>query len=433
MREVLEVVSLENLHELKFPAPVRLVFPSPKRGGPSLSSIRVEVAQLGRVRFSGTANKTFADIDPALLCEQPIVALDTIVRSDAAGLERMLLSVLPYVDEIVIGVDGRSDKETLRVAQGYADCVYVFEAADIKMSEEMWNANRIDFAAARNLGRSRVHSPWTLVVDSDEFLQVNPEIDVRGLVADASPLNGCFFPMVRMLGDKGQVTFESRDHQRLARTRYRWVQPSHNQLVCTDSLPPIPIDITIVSDTSIRTQAEQARRDSQRDVGIEELTEAAAQGSLNALFHLAKHRAGKGELEAAAKLAEDFRLRVEPNGPLSWQRQWAALAVAFNYYNADVFDEANRWAVRALLDGPSIPAFCLLGDIAEDEGDLERALSWFECACAVTDKLNISWPGLTETRWGRLAALRHATSSPEATVQALAMKEAAAREDEAAG
>jgi hypothetical protein len=403
---ILEVVDLDKLRPLDLPAPIRLVFLSPKRGGPALSAIREALSKKGQLRFSATATRTFVDVtseEP----EAPLIALDTIVRDDAAGLERMLFSVIPHVDEIVLGVDGRSDKETLKVAQQYADCVYVFEAIDIGMRPEDWAptaANprgKIDFAAARNIGRSRVQAPWALVLDSDEYLIAE---DFRDAVKNARPSQGAFFINV-VMADTGVRQFVSRDHQRLARTGYVWSGAKDNQLDCKGSESPAALPVEILHDTRLR--ADQDQRDAQREAATEDLVARAERGDLNALFHLAKHRiGGSTAIEEAVRLTEDFRLRVEPNSPIAFQRQWVALGLAFRFYNEDNHHEANRWACRVLLDGPSIAAFCLLGDVAECEGDLERACNWYEAACAVIDTRGITWPGFSELRWGRLVALR---------------------------
>lgn len=424
-RRILEVLTLDKIEDVTFPEPVRLVFLPSDRGGPAVAAVRAALSPQGRLRLSmPSSGRLFADLDPGLP-EEPVLALDTIVRNDAAGLERMLRSVLPHVDEIVLGVDGRSDKATLRVAQAYGDCVFVFEGADVGLSAEDWAPSetnprgKIDFAAARNLGRSRVRAPWTLVIDSDEYLET--AVDLRKIVAEAPPELGTFAPLVRIM-ERGQSIFETSDHQRLALAKYRWTEAVHNQLVCQASTPPPKIDAVIVSDTSLRDEDEQAAREAQRDVGVGSLEEAAKAGNLNAYFHLAKHSINKSSLVEAVRLVEDFRLRCEPNSILGWKRQWLALGLAFRFYNSENdFQEANRWAVRVLLDGPSIAAFCLLGDIAEDEGDLLRAQSWYECACSVTDNTNLAWPRLTNLRWGRLAGLRVALASPEATAHALAL------------
>src|SRR4051812_27314127 len=83
--------------------PTRFVIANPRRGGPALALVRAALAPRGRLRFSGTPAKIFADLDPGPP-ETPLIAFDTIARSDADGLERAILSALPHVDQICIGV-----------------------------------------------------------------------------------------------------------------------------------------------------------------------------------------------------------------------------------------------------------------------------------------------------------------------------------------
>ena len=71
------------------------------------------------------------------------------------------------------------------------------------------------------------------------------------------------------------------------------------------------------------------------------------------------------------------------------------------------------WALRALLDGPRIVAFCLLGDLAEEQGDLLRARGWYEAACAITTQEKaIDWSGVTAMRCGRLEGIKAALKDP---------------------
>jgi hypothetical protein len=405
-RQVIEPQTLEEVAVVPFENPVRLVFTNPKRGGPTVAAIRQALAPKGKLRLSGTPARVFADLDPGS-SEPLLIALDTIVRSDAAGLERMLLSVLGHVDEIVLGVDARSDEETLAVAWAYADTVHRFDAPNLGLSSADWDANKIDFAAARNIGRAKVKSRWCLVIDSDEYL--DHAEDLRAVAAKADPNIGGFKISLRM----GQFEMTD-DVQRFALTQHVWTSSTHNQLRYTH---PIGVaDALVVCDGSLRSAERTAERNLQRDKGIENLIEEAAQGNIIALFHLAKHRAGVGDVAEAVKLAEDYRLRIEPHSILSEERVWVALTLAFRYYNEDNLPEADRWAVRALLDGPCMAAFCLLGDIAEDQGDLQRAKGWYEAACAITTVSRIGWPGLTELREGRLVGIRRALNgSPPAT------------------
>ena len=401
-REIVEREDLEGLDDVPLPAPVRFVFLSPRRGGPALPLIRAVLAPRGRLRLSGTSGRIFADLDPGP--EEPLViALDTIVRSDAAGLERMILTVLPHVDEIVLGVDGRSDQETLQVAQAYGDCVFVFEAPDVGLDEEAWAANRIHFANARNLGRAKVRSPWSLVIDSDEYIE-----SVGDLRADIAK-----YPSAEHMAcevSSGGVTVRD-DRQRIGRSVLRWTSSSHNQLMSQTGAFG-ESDLHIREDKTLRSREEDARRDRQRDAGIEELIGEAGKGNIAALLHLAKHRAGVGDIEEAVKLVQDYRFRIEPHSILADQRALVALTLAFRFYNEDNNEQSEVWALRALLDGPSVVAFCLLGDLAEEQGDLLRARGWYEAACAITEETAVDWSGVTSLRWGRLEGIKAALKDP---------------------
>lgn len=404
-RTVVEVERIEGFADIELPEPARFVFLSPSRGGPAVSLIRATLAPRGRLRLSGTGGRIFADFDPGVPTKA-LIALDTIVRSDAAGLERMLLSALPHVDEIVLGVDGRSDTETMLVAQRYADAFYVFEAADVRLTAEEWKADKIHFANARNLGRARVHAPWTLVVDADEY--VGPAGDLRAAVESVSAN-----PNAEHLAC---VVFSSglrldNDRQRLTRTELRWTSASHNQLMIKTGIG-VPVELHIIEDKKLRTFAENTRRNVQREAGIEELVGEAGKGNIAALLHLAKHRAGTGDTAEAVKLVEDYRLRIEPHSILADERALTALALAFRFYHEDNLAQAELWALRALLDGPRVVAFCLLGDIAEEQGDLRRACGWYEAACSQTQSANLDWPGITEMRQGRLEGIRMALIDP---------------------
>lgn len=387
----------QHLREIAGPA--RFIFVNPRRGGPRLSELRALFTRRGlHFRFSGTLARIFVDVDAVPLAA-PLVALDSIARSDARGLERVLLSALPHVDEIVLGIDGRSDDETVQVAEAYADVVWRFQAVDIGLSDEEWANNKIHFANARNLGRQRVKAPWALFLDSDEYL-ARPA-DFREKVRTADKV-GAFGIRVRV------ATFEQHDHQRLARTEYRWWSASHNQLAITGDIENL--DALIVHDTSLRAETEITRRTQQRESGIEDLEKAAAEGQLPALFHVAKHKLGARDPKAI-DIIQDYRFKAEPHGPLADERAYLALLAAIKFYEDDDFTNAELWCLRAMLDGPYVDAMCLLGDIAEDQGDLALARAWYEAACAVPETHKLRFATIADLRWGRRDGIRLALAS----------------------
>ncbi len=77
-----------------------------------------------------------------------------------------------------------------------------------------------------------------------------------------------------------------------------------------------------------------------------------------------------------------FRKRIAPRTHHSDERQHLAYCQAVKLQAAGQFELAETWALRALHDGPSRPAFALLGDICEETADLENARRWYLMAVA---------------------------------------------------
>lgn len=382
--------------------PARFTVPLPTKAGYFLRDLREACAAHGRTLFRPWADETtlfglevHIDNVPA---PPAIIALNMIVRDDVVGLERAIISAVDQVDEIVIAVDGRSGPDTARVAAAYADHVVVFTADMIELLDEDWNNNRIHFANARNVGRERVHAPWTLVLDADEYLTC--PIDLRASVRALDPAVGGVTIAI------GSAAFSHRDAQRLALTRFRFYSAMHNQLPIEGGTADAPEDVLISHDVNIRPVDEIQRRVAQRDHGIEALVAEARKGDLSALFHVAKHYIAT-DLERGLIYAEQYRMQTEIHGPLAGERAWLALGIVAQYVVLEDVLRAEQWALRALFDGPRVEAFVYLGEIAEEAGDLRRALAWFECACAVDmPPETFAIHGLIETRFERRDEVR---------------------------
>lgn len=364
---------------------VEFTLPCPSAETYSLPTLRTLCERHGLTRFRAQivagAVSLHVTVDTTRLAVPPLVALSMLVRDDTAGFERAMLTALSQVDEIVVSVDGRSRPETLAMAHAYADTVVVFGAADIEATEEEWLADRIHFAHARNISRKRVRAPWAFVVDADEVVRVAEGFDMREFLQTLDASYGAV--SIAM----GAGEFSHRDPQRLARSAFLYSSSMHNQLPIQGKRAEFAnTQLHIAHDVSLRPVSDNERRKRQRDVGIEDLVREGRKGDLPALFHAAKHFMGYLNAERGVPLVEYYRLRTEIHGAYSVERIWLALSVAAFYLHAPGevdLRKAEQWAVRALLDGPRLEAFTMLGDIAEEEGDLHRARLWYECACAI--------------------------------------------------
>ncbi len=86
------------------------------------------------------------------------VSLCMIVLDEAETLQRAIESVLPVVDEIVIGVDDRTSDDSETIAEGFPGKVLRFRWED-------------DFSAARNQMLSHCTGDWVLILDGHEVLR----------------------------------------------------------------------------------------------------------------------------------------------------------------------------------------------------------------------------------------------------------------------
>lgn len=330
-----------------------------------------------------------------------LLTLDMIVRSDVAGLERAIKSARPYVDRVIVGIDGRSDAETWVIAQRLADEVWTFDAENIGLSADAWAVDKINFAAARNLGRARVKTPWTLVIDSDEFLEC--AVDLRAFVRSLPEEVGAVALPVHLGHDS--VTL---DHQRIARSEFRWRAHTHNQLVIPEHLQyTVYQEAHVFQQLDLRSQAEQDRRHKQRDAAVEDLRTDAKAGDLAALYHVAKH-AVHARAEDYVELVNDFRLSTEVHGPAAKERRQLAILVACSFFDKKDYATAETWMVNALMDGPSLEVFYLLGDIADLCGRKRDALAWHEIACVTPPSEEFGIPELLTKRFQRRDELRSA-------------------------
>lgn len=132
----------------------------------------------------------------------------------------------------------------------------------------------------------------------------------------------------------------------------------------------------------------------------------AKRASVSRLITQAETAIVGGDLENAAAIVTRFR-QVAGSG-LADERAGLALGLAAAHYNVSDLDNAKVWATRCLLDGPNFGAMCLLGDIAEEQQDLEGALGWYSGATALPAKVS-RYRGLVTTgddAAGRLEELR---------------------------
>ncbi|MEJ6008277.1 glycosyltransferase [Paucibacter sp. AS339] len=130
------------------------------------------------------------------------VCLVVIARDEAAHIERLLRSVEPWVDEMLV-LDTGSVDATPAIAQACGARLEHFSWCD-------------DFSAARNAALAAAAADWHLVLDADEWL-----IEGGGLLRSLKQLRPNFVGSIELMDqfDDGEI--------RHARSRLSRVLPGH--------------------------------------------------------------------------------------------------------------------------------------------------------------------------------------------------------------
>ena len=319
------------------------------------------------------------------------VTLAMIARDDPEGLTRAIISALPHVDQIIIGVDGRSDEWTFKTALTWADEVVSFDAEDIGMSVADWEADKIDFAAARNFVTRRVTTPWVLTLDTDEMLDKVPATLRRHLYDTAEDIDTT---PVTVDDGSGNTAVDS---QRIVRSHLRWSNPTHNRLNIKRR-GENALGVHIVQDRSVRSPKRNAARDAQRSAAMADMQVKANLDDLWAMFHVIKDLYGKDKLVEGRKFLKRYIDLTDPHGPQTEGRSYACIVAAAAYYRGGHVEEAEYWATAALRDGPRIEAFLLLGGMAEDAGRHYQAMGWYQAASVCPPLWHHRWPEVVATR-----------------------------------
>lgn len=299
-----------------------------------------------------------------------MISLCMIVRDESEVLARCLESAAGIADEIVI-VDTGSTDETVRIARSFGARVDFFQWID-------------DFSAARNRSFELATCPYILWLDADDVilpadreklleLKTKLDRDVYFLRYDRShdELGNCLCSLYR---------------ERLVRNtpRIRWQFPVHESLTLDSGVTTEVVDAAITH----RPTAQGLRRDAGRNIRILERALAepayATVPLLSFLLGVEYQAAGRA-LEALALYERSSALPGGWPDPVWGWQQLALCHFELSFRDAERAAAHRARARLAAQEGGSLdprraePCF-LLGQIAEAEGDLEEAVSWYERA-----------------------------------------------------
>jgi glycosyltransferase involved in cell wall biosynthesis len=231
----------------------------------------------------------------SILNQNSNLTLVMIVKNEAKGLERAILSTRGLVRDIIIAIDNQTTDETEIIAKKYATEIKHFDFKD-------------DFSAARNFAQENVKTDWILFLDGHEYIKQAPELtsllksDSDGLLCTIEMETGAQFKNPRIF--RKEVKFSGPIHEQ---QQCKKLQPAYNIIIKHDRLAS-------QSKESVEEREQQRNRQMPEIMG--KLLKANKKNT-RASFHLYLYYAGRQKLSEAKQTKKLF-LKYSKNKGDRW-------------------------------------------------------------------------------------------------------------------
>jgi hypothetical protein len=290
------------------------------------------------------------------------------VRNEAADLGRTLASFRGVADEIVIGVDPRTDDNTREVARKYAEVVFDLEAPQGPPGEER-SQKGVHFAWIRNQCIDRCSGDWIMMSEGHEHLDQGQDVL---LALHTLPPYVKVGLVLRRLGTQqwGFPWLFKKD------PTIRFIRHTHNSLDYPDGTGVVKLRgvVTVHDRVHERDAARAAQRKTQNRASL--LEDWLKRESTNSLYYLGAEWRGF-DPQKSREYFEEF-LRVSRNGP---QRYQARMELAHSYAR---YGEISRLKDHLYActgeDWSRVEHFIWLGDLAFEAQQYEEAHRFYRWA-----------------------------------------------------
>jgi glycosyltransferase involved in cell wall biosynthesis/tetratricopeptide (TPR) repeat protein len=284
-----------------------------------------------------------------------------IVRNEGQTLERCLSSVAPFVDEIVIGLAGKSTDDTEAIARKFTDQVF-----DI-----IW---KDDFSYARNLVLDRVTGDYFLWLDGDDIISGAEKFPSY---IERYPDVGAFHVGWDFAQDEhgNSVTYLIRERLVRMDLGWHWNGRVHEALITEQ-----PHSAHLIEDIVVKhdLKAHQDRRGTRNlDLLYKDLEETEPNPPQRLLLYLGNENASRGNFKEAL---------------LHWRRfmagaRWDEETYQIAHKIADVYramgdlDRAEQADFEAIKIAPHWPdAYFGLAQTAYERGRWQEVVEWTKAA-----------------------------------------------------
>jgi hypothetical protein len=359
-------------------------------------AVRGALATIGERRTDAARLAALRDPEPELQAlrdrflaiaaagrRRPTLSLCMTVANEAPTLEAAIRSVAAVVDEIVIGVDAKSQDETAAIAQRYATRTFVFD-----------ETSPPDFPRMRNRAMELVDTDWALVLDGHEWIQHADRI--RGALETTAwsiEIETLYEPDERRI--PGLIFPFPRIHRRIVRFGGA---PAHEEVTTPADRRETRRDIKVWHERK-PGHAADTRGAEKCGAELARLRDAwEIRGDRRALFYLANGLRDAGQFDEAAASYEEY-LRAPNFADEAWQ---ARLYLARCHVARRDLIAARKQFEEAILSGPErAEAMVGLAHALLEAGETRPAAAWFRLATAVPEPAHCRM--FVETpvyRWG---------------------------------
>lgn len=288
------------------------------------------------------------------------LGLAMIVKDEENNLPRLLESVRGIFDEIVL-VDTGSKDRTKEIGLSYGGKIFDFDWVD-------------DFSAARNFAFSKVTSEWIMWLDGDD--EICPEdhgrlLDLKKRLGDAD----AYLMAYNYAQDSDGKPLVKLFRHRILRNdaRVRWQCPIHEHLAFPPGFREAMTNVVVTH----RRNSDGQARDRGRNIRL--LRKAAKDDPTNQRmkFYFGMELYYEGEFKESSKVLEDYLRKSD------WHENMvnAHHILALSYASAGELDKSIDACMRGIrLDPRWAEFYCVIGQLAYDRGDWNRAIRWFEMA-----------------------------------------------------
>lgn len=294
------------------------------------------------------------------------ISLVMILKNEAATIERAIKSVLPIVDEVIIGIDRLTEDTTEKIVRNLLE----------EKSDQGWKISKFDFkddfSQIRNQYIAKSICSHVLILDGHEYIDQFSLKYIQQLKKMDQPPDVVDVNVTMQDGD-GLIIFQQ---PRIFKKTIRYHYPIHNAILHDENRVTMP-QITIVHDQPVsRLRMRQEQRD---QINIAGLQKFADEGDARAMYYTAiQHYESKRWNDAIGWFKKYIKLSA-----FDAERYQARLYLATCYSNQQQYSQAEQCLYDCFKDEVVRNEHLIaLGDICFRKDKYHLALSYYRQAAS---------------------------------------------------